>query len=153
MQFVIIFGMNTEDNLTLHEYQALAEFRYQLRRFLHFSEAAAHSAGLEPRQHQLLLALKGLPEGRKANITDIAERLQIKHHSAVELIDRLIARGFIVRNPDTSGHRRVLITLTPQGEEILHTLSHIHRTELRTLSPDLIQALNSLNNDSNKTTS
>ncbi len=145
--------MNTEDNLSLHEYQALAEFRYQLRRFLHFSEEAAHRTGLEPRQHQLLLALKGLPEGRKANITDIAERLQIKHHSAVELIDRLIARGFIERSPDASGHRRVLITLTPQGEEILHTLSHIHRAELRTLSPDLIQALHSLNNDSNKTTS
>jgi DNA-binding MarR family transcriptional regulator len=139
--------MNTNDDLSLQEYRALAEFRYQLLRFLHFSEEAAHNAGLEPRQHQLLLAIKGLPEGRKANITDIAERLQIKHHSAVELIDRLVARGLVARNPDASGHRRVLITLTPQGEEVLRTLSHIHRAELLTLSPDLMQALNSLNED------
>ena len=139
--------MSKEDDLSTSEYQALAEFRYQLRRFLRFSEEAAYSVGLEPKQHQLLLALKGLPEGRKANITDIAERLQIKHHSAVELIDRLVTRGLIERSPDATGHRRVLITLTPQGEEILHTLSHIHRAELRALSPNLIQVLNALSND------
>ncbi|HYX50470.1 MAG TPA: helix-turn-helix domain-containing protein, partial [Ktedonobacteraceae bacterium] len=84
--------MNPDDEISITEYQTLAEFRYQLRRFLRFSEQAARAAGLEPQQHQLLLALKGLPEGRKATIGALAERLQLTHHSTVELVDRLVER-------------------------------------------------------------
>ena len=85
--------MDSKDEISITEYQALAEFRYELRRFLRFSEQAARAAGFEPRQHQLLLAIKGLPEGKQATISALAERLQIAHHSTVELIDRLVERG------------------------------------------------------------
>jgi len=84
--------MSIDQEITLSEYQSLAEFRYQLRRFLHFSEQAARSVGLEPQQHQLLLALKGLPYGRPATVSELAERLQIQHHSTVELINRMVDR-------------------------------------------------------------
>ena len=128
----------------MNDYQALAEFRYQIRRFLHFSEQAAREAGLEPQQHQLLLALKGLPEGRKATISELAERLQIQHHSTVELIDRMVERDLVQRSRDDEDQRRVFIKLTPQGEGVLRKLSLLHRTELQTTGPALVQALNRL---------
>ena len=133
--------MNPRDEISITEYQALAEFRYQLRRFLRFSEQAARAAGLEPQQHQLLLAVKGLPEGRKATISVLAERLQLAHHSTVELIDRLVQRGLIQRCRDEADQRRVLVSLTPQGEEVLRNLSLAHRTELRSAGAALIQTL------------
>ncbi len=128
----------------MNDYQALAEFRYQIRRFLHFSEQAAREAGLEPQQHQLLLALKGLPEGRKATISELAERLQIQHHSTVELIDRMVERDLVQRSRDDEDQRRVFIKLTPQGEGVLRKLSLLHHTELQTTGPALVQALNRL---------
>src|SRR6185369_9323763 len=79
------------------DYQALAEFRYQIRRFLHFSEQAARAAGIEPKQHQLLLAIKGLPESLRPTIGTLADRMQLQHHSAVELIDRLEKAGMVDR--------------------------------------------------------
>ena len=91
----IIRGM--EKPLTLPDYHALAELRHQIRRFLHFSEEAARAAGLEPRQHQLMLALKGLPKGVRPRIGELAERLQIQHHSTVELVNRLASAGFVRR--------------------------------------------------------
>jgi len=136
--------MKSREELTMNDYQALAEFRYQIRRFLHFSEQVAREAGLEPQQHQLLLALKGLPEGRKATISELAERLQIQHHSTVELIDRMVERDLIQRSRDDEDQRRVFIKLTPQGEEVLRKLSLLHRTELQTTGPALVQALNRL---------
>ena len=136
--------MNLDDEISITEYQTLAEFRYQLRRFLRFSEQAARAAGLEPQQHQLLLALKGLPEGRKATIGALAERLQLTHHSTVELVDRLVERDFIQRNRDEDDQRQVIVTLTTQGEEALRNLSLTHRAELREVGPDLLQALNKL---------
>src|SRR5712692_2945540 len=94
--------------LRLADYEALAELRYQIRRFLHFSEQAARAAGLEPHQHQLLLALKGLPApGEPASIGWLAERLQIQHHSAVELVDRLAERGLASRSRAPSDRRQV----------------------------------------------
>jgi DNA-binding MarR family transcriptional regulator len=128
----------------MNDYQALAEFRYQIRRLLHFSEQAAREAGLEPQQHQLLLALKGLPERRKATISELAERLQIQHHSTVELIDRMVERDLIQRSRDDEDQRRVFIKLTPQGEEVLRKLSLLHHTELQATGPTLVQALNRL---------
>jgi DNA-binding MarR family transcriptional regulator len=136
--------MNTD--ISLEEYQALAEFRYQIRRFLHFSEQATRAAGIEPQQHQLLLALKGLPEGRQATIGELAERLQLQHHSTVELVNRLVERGFVQRCRDEGDQRRVFVNLTPRGEEILRELSFEHRAELRSNGPALVRALNALIN-------
>lgn len=117
--------------------QALAEFRYQMRRFLRFSERAARAAGLEPRQHQLLLAVKGLPAGRHATVGEIAERLQVRHHSAVELIDRLVARGLVRRRRHRPDRRQVVVRLTARGEAVLRELSLSHLAELRALSKTL----------------
>ncbi|HZS77916.1 MAG TPA: helix-turn-helix domain-containing protein [Ktedonobacteraceae bacterium] len=139
--------MTTDHEMSQQEFQALAEFRYQLRRFLHFSEQVARAAGIEPQQHQLLLAIKGLPEGRTASVGELADRLQIQHHSAVELINRTVERGLIERNRDENDQRRVLISLTPFGDEILSKLSLLHRIELRTTGPALVQALLSLMDD------
>jgi len=133
--------MKPPDEITEDEYQALAEFRYQIRRFLRFSEAAARASGLEPQQHQLLLAIKGLPEGSRATIGDIAERLQIQHHSTVELVDRLVKRGYVLRRRDGVDRRQVLLQLTAKGEKILRDLSLHHGEELRTLGPELVSSL------------
>lgn len=141
--------MNPGDEIPITEYQALAEFRSQLRRFLRFSEQAARAAGLKPQQHQLLLAVKGLPEGRKATISVLAERLQLAHHSTVELIDRLAQRGFIQRRREEADQRQVLVSLTPQGEEALRNLSLAHRAELQSTGPALVQALTLLLSNSN----
>lgn len=127
--------------LTLSDYQSLAEFRYQIRKFLRFSEQAARQANLEPRQHQLLLALKGLPRGVRPRIGELAERLQIEPHSAVELANRLAARGYIRRHRDTEDRREVLVTLTARGEESLHKLSLHHKTELQSAGPALMSVL------------
>jgi DNA-binding MarR family transcriptional regulator len=136
--------MPTDEGLSEEEYQALAEFRYQVRRFLRFSEQTARSAGLEPQQHQLLLAIRGLPAEEKPSIRVLAERLQVQHHSTVELIDRMVERGLLQRQRDTDDRRRVLIMLTAQGEDVLQKLSVLHRTELRTTGPVLVQALQAL---------
>src|SRR5205809_3535225 len=118
---------SNDDDISLSDYRALAEFRYQIRRFLHFSEQMARRAGLESQQHQVLLALKGLPQEKQASISYLAERLQLQHHSTVELVDRLVERGFVQRRRDETDLRRVLVDLTPRGEEILRELSVHHR--------------------------
>jgi len=138
--------MSVDQEISLSQYQSLAEFHYQLRRFLHFSEQAARSVGLEPQQHQLLLALKGLPQGRPATVGELAERLQIQHHSTVELINRMVEKNFLERSRDESDQRKVIIHLTPYGEEILRKLSLLHRTELRSSGPELVHSLNSVIN-------
>jgi DNA-binding MarR family transcriptional regulator len=139
--------MDTQNQISLAEYQALAEFRYQMRLFTRFSEQEARSVGLEPQQHQLLLVVKGLPSDKIATIGTIAERLQIEHHSTVELIDRLAEKDLIMRNRDEEDQRRVLISLTPLGEEILQKLSLFHRAELRSAGKALVQALETLISD------
>jgi DNA-binding MarR family transcriptional regulator len=136
--------MNAHQEISMAEYQALAEFRYQLRCFLHFSEKAAREVGLEPQQHQLLLVLKGLPEGKVATVGELAERLQIQHHSAVELINRMADRKLIERSRDEGDQRRVFVNLTAYGDEVLRRLSLLHRTELRSTGPALVHALNAL---------
>jgi DNA-binding MarR family transcriptional regulator len=129
------------EKLTLSDYQALAELRYQIRRFLHFSEEAARAAGLEPRQHQLLLAVKGVPKGGRNRIGDLAERLQIQHHSTVELVNRLASGGYVRRSKAEGDRREVLVALTPKGERTLRELSLHHRNELRLQGPELIRTL------------
>jgi DNA-binding MarR family transcriptional regulator len=123
------------------DYQALAELRYQIRRFLRSSEDAARSAGLEPQQHQLLLAIKGLPPNVQPTVGELAERLQIRHHSVVELIDRLVQRGFVRRRRSEADRRKVFVDMTPEGEEVLHKLTMEHQAELQTAGPALLSAL------------
>ncbi len=129
-------------DLTPIDYHALAQFRFELRRFLHFSESAAQALGLEPQQHQLLLALKGLTSAdAPPTIGNVAEWLQIRHHSAVELIDRAVARGLVRRQHAPTDRRQVLVELTAAGEAILHDLSALHRHELQSTAPALLKAL------------
>lgn len=125
-------------------YRQLAEFRYRIRRFLAFSEAAARRAGLEPRQHQLLLAAKGLPDGVEPTIGALAERLQIRHHTAVALVDRLEQHGLVERMRSEEDRRRVLVHVTPTGESVLGELSRHHLAELRSTGPSLIEALTAI---------
>jgi DNA-binding MarR family transcriptional regulator len=136
--------MAASDDLSNDEYRALAEFRFQLRRFLYFSEQAARAAGLEPQQHQLLLALRGFPTGPPVTIGDLAERLLLQHHSTVELVDRSVRQGLVERQRDETDRRRVFIRLTAAGEAILRELSLPHRAELRTAGPALALALSTL---------
>lgn len=140
----IFLGERMQDDMTMAEYQALGEFRYQIRRFLHFSEQMARGAGLEPQQHQLLLAVKSLPGDQGATVSMLAERLQIQHHSAVELINRAADRDLVVRRRGEVDRRQVFVRLTDTGEAILHDLSTQTRDELRTTGPDLIRALTTL---------
>jgi DNA-binding MarR family transcriptional regulator len=139
--------MNTDAELLLEDYQALAEFRYQIRRFIRFSEQVARAAGIEPQQHQLLLAVKGLPAEKKATIGELAERLQIQHHSTVELVDRLAEGGFVERQRDEEDQRRVIVHLTPRGEELLERISSSTLAELCVAGPALVQALTKLIED------
>lgn len=131
-------------NLKLADYQAIAEFRYQIRRFLRFSEGAARAVGLEPQQHQLLLAIKGMPGGRAVRISDVAERLQIQHHSTVELVDRLAARGLVSRALGEDDRREVYVQLSSRGEQILAGLTVHHKNELRRAAPALVAALHEI---------
>jgi DNA-binding MarR family transcriptional regulator len=129
------------DRLTREDYRTLAEFRYQLRRFERFSERAARAVGLEPQQHQLLLAVKGIPKGVEASIGLLAERLQVQHHTTVELVDRMQARGLIRRSRAGADRRRVVVHLTRRAEAVLPRLSEAHRTELRSVAPALRRTL------------
>ena len=128
----------------LVDYRALAEFRFQIRKFLCFSEAAARKAGLEPQQHQFLLAIKGMPEELEPTVGELARRLQTRHHSVVELADRLEARGLVVRVRSERDRRLVGIGLTAEGERILDALSAQHQAELATAGPALLDALQTL---------
>ena len=127
--------------LTLADYQALAEFRYQIRKFLHFSDAAVYEAGLERGQYQMMLAIKGLPERVRPRIREVAQRMRIQHHSAVELINRLEAGGYVRRERGLDDRREVLLGLTPKGERVLEELATHHHEQLRSAAPDLVAAL------------
>jgi DNA-binding MarR family transcriptional regulator len=131
----------TEDRI---DYKALAEFRYQIRRFIHFSEQAARAAGIEPQQHQLLLAIKGLPASLRPTIRTLADRMQLQHHSAVELIDRLEKAGMVSRSRSDVDRREVFIELSAKGERLLRDLSLYHQDELRDTGPALAQTLRRL---------
>jgi len=131
-------------DISLSSYRALAEFRHQIRLFLHFSDEAARQAGIEPQQHQLLLAIKGIPIGTQPTIGRIAERLQIRHHSAVELVNRLTDHGAIVRETNPDDGREVRLRLTRDGERLLRKLSIAHHNELEKAGPALRDALNAV---------
>ena len=126
------------------DYYALAEFRYHVRQFLHFSEGTARAHGLNTQQHHLLLAVKGLPADRQPTIGTLAERLQLRHHSAVELVDRLEQRGLVARTIDPSDRRRSLVRITRRGNAMLEKLTRVHREELHTAGPLLLASLQRL---------
>jgi DNA-binding MarR family transcriptional regulator len=138
-------------DLSPDQYRDLAEFRRQIRAFLHFSETSAKEEHVEPQQHQLLLAVQGLPEGVKPTIREIASRLFIQHHSAVELVNRLEITGAISRTPGPDDKREVWIRLTPAGSGILRRLALTHRMELERSGPELARALQSVLRHSRKT--
>jgi DNA-binding MarR family transcriptional regulator len=125
-------------------YQHLEEFRFQIRRFLHVSESLAREAGLEPQQHQALLVLKGAKPDCRLTIRHLADRLLLKHHSAVGLADRLEDLGLVARSADPDDGRQVLLRLTEEGERILHRLAVAHRTELEQAAPELTRALRAI---------
>jgi DNA-binding MarR family transcriptional regulator len=137
-----------ERDISSAGFQQLAQFRYCIRQFLHFSEQAARAHGIEPQQHQLLLAVKGLPVGTRPTVTVLAHRMCLRHHSTVELINRMEERGAVVRRPSGRDRREVLIELTPLGKEILQKLSLLHWQELQTSGPALSEALQAIVNRS-----
>ena len=122
-------------------YRQLAEFRRCIRRFLHFSEEVARAKGIEPQQHQLLLAIKGLPEGARPTIAALSRQLYLRHHSTVELVNRLEERGAVKRRHSTEDRRQVLVEITRRGEDLLRQLSLLHWEELRVSGPALSEAL------------
>jgi DNA-binding MarR family transcriptional regulator len=127
--------------LTLADYRALAEFRHQIRKFLHFSETAVQSARLERGQYQMMLAIKGMPDGMRPRIREVADRMRIQHHSAVELVNRLEAGGYVGRERGQDDRREVLLALTPKGERVLSELALHHHQQLQTAAPDLVASL------------
>lgn len=132
------------------EYEMLATFRYALRQFLRFSEQAARAAGITPQQHQALLTLRGFPKRDSVTVGELAERLQIRHHSAVGLVDRLVAQGLVSREQDAADRRQVYVSLTKEGEAILEQLSAAHRAELRRIGPQLNTLLAQLSTESHE---
>jgi DNA-binding MarR family transcriptional regulator len=123
---------------------ALAEFRYRLRSFLHFSEQAAMTAGLQPQQHQLLLQVAGARADTAPTIAYAAERLGLRHNSVVELVNRSVEQGLLHRADDPADARRVLLRVTAKGERVLSRLATHHRNELEVMGPALLEALASI---------
>ncbi len=120
---------------------ALAEFRFELRSFLHFSECAAQEAGLHPQQHQLLLQVVAANGGTAVTIAYAAERLGLKHNSAVELVNRSEREGLLERTTDPADKRRAILRVTRKGRNVLGRLTRSHTRELNELGPRLAQAL------------
>jgi DNA-binding MarR family transcriptional regulator len=127
--------------LSRAQMRRLAEFRFQLRKFLHFSSLAADSAGIRSQQYQLLQCVWGMPEELDPTIANVAARMLLKHNSAVELVDRTIDQGLLRRCPDPTDHRRILLRMTPLGERLLGSLAAWHLRELEETGPELIRAL------------
>ena len=123
--------------LTKQDFEALARFRFGIRRYLRFSEETVRRHDLTPQQYQLLLALKGFPGREWALVAELAERLQLRHHSVVELINRAQKQDLVRRVPHPGDARAVRIELTDHGQEILARLSALHRDELRRMEATL----------------
>lgn len=126
------------------EYEALSEFRYQIRRYLRFMEERAREAGQNPQQYQLVLALKGLPQGTGPTIGALAERLQLNHNSMVELVDRCEKRGLVRRMRSGNDRRQVELAITPEGDAFLRKLASAGREELRAIGPVLARNIQHL---------
>lgn len=140
----IYFVHQPQHDLDPLEYRQIEEFRFQLRRFLTFSEAAAHERGIEPQQHQALLVVRAAGVDNPPTIGHIARRLLLKHHSAVGLVDRLQALRLVTRAVNPSDARQIFVRLTAKGERLLLDLSIAHRMELEQTAPALIAVLHSI---------
>jgi DNA-binding MarR family transcriptional regulator len=138
------YTVKVSAGITTEEFRALAELRYRIRHFLSEGDATARAAGLEPQQYLLLLMIHGLPEGQQATIRTLAERLALKHHSVVELIDRLQARGYVRRTRGHDDRRRVLVSLLPRGQRMLEGVARQRINELRSYGRQLVQAIDQL---------
>jgi DNA-binding MarR family transcriptional regulator len=130
-------GRTGSGALTKQDFEALARFRFGIRRYLRFSEETVRSHGLNPQQYQLLLALKGFPGRDWATVRELADRLQLRHHSVVELVNRAQGQGLVERVPHPEDARAVRVQLTADGEQILARLSALHRDELRRMDSTL----------------
>ena len=133
--------------VTPAEYQALAELRYLIRKFVGEGDAVARAAGLEPQQYLLLLAIRGFTEGEDATVQALADRLALKHHSMVELIDRLEVHGYVRRSRSRDDRRRVLVSLLPRGEKLLEQVARHRISELRSSGAALVKAISALLDD------
>lgn len=129
----------THSDLEASDYQDQSEFRYGIRRFVRFSELQARKEGVTPQQHLLLLMVRGHPSYPRVTIGDVAERLQVKHHSASLLVERTLQRGLLLREPDELDRRRALVSLTDKGEEILSRITAANRQELRALQNQIFR--------------
>lgn len=127
---VTVKGRRPSEPLTKADFEALARFRFGIRRYMRFSEETVRALGLTPQHYQLLLALKGFPERAWATIGELADRLQLRHHSVVELVNRAQGQGLVQRMPHPEDARAVRVLLTEDGEEILSQLASLHRDEL-----------------------
>ena len=136
--------MRKTPTISKSDFETLADFRYALRQFLRFSEDAALRVGLTPQQHQALLAIKGFPGRDRITLGELAERLQLRHHSAVGLVDRLVVAKFAVRTRSAADRRKVYLKLTRKGEALLGRLSAAHREQLRRIAPRLESLLRDL---------
>jgi DNA-binding MarR family transcriptional regulator len=132
------------EKITEKEYQALGELRYLIRRFLQEGDVTAKQAGLEPQQYLLLLAIRGLPTGQEATISTLANRLSLRHHSTVELIDRMELHGYVRRVRGREDRRQVLVSLQPRGARLLERVVEQRIIELRTNGRELVEAIGAL---------
>jgi DNA-binding MarR family transcriptional regulator len=130
-----------EKEMAPEDYRALADWRYRIRQFLAFTERAARDAGLEPQQYQLLLMIKGLPPHLSPTISVLADRMAVRHHSMVELVDRLVDRGLVRRERGSADRREVMVILTAAAERVCRRISLKHHKQLKTSAPALIEAL------------
>src|SRR5579859_6381164 len=144
MYIAIRYTRMMAPDITPAEYRALAELRYCIRHFLREGDAKARAVGLEPQQYLMLLAIRGLPEGSESTIQTLAERLALKHHSAVELIDRLETHGYVRRTRSRDDRRRVFVSLLPRGDRLLRQVAQNRISELRTSGEALVGAIEAL---------
>jgi len=142
METPFLPGVPDPDHLTKADFEALARFRFSIRRYLRFSEETVRRFGLAPQQYQVLLAIKGFPGRDWATIRELADRLQLRHHSTVELVTRVQRLGLVSRTAHPTDGRAVCISLTEAGEEMIGRLAALHRDELRrvgtTLQPPIV---------------
>lgn len=131
----------TTVSLAKEDYELLAQFRYTLRKFLGFSEAAALERGVTPQQYQVLLAIEGFPGRNWVTIGELAEQMRVAHHSAVGLVDRMEALRLVRRTASKADRRRVEVCLTPRGLAVLEKLGRVHREELQSVGPRLMGLL------------
>lgn len=141
---VLRYTKSMPKELSTAEYQALAELRYRIRKFLREGDTVASDTGLEPQQYLLLLMIRGIPHGQEATVSNLAERLVLKHHSVVELIDRMETHGYVRRSRSREDRRSVLVSLLPRGAKLLEEVAHHRVGELRASGAALANAIAAL---------